>query len=83
MTTEINVQFLPTSNKWDAPIGIIYRYRDRTTTFRRDDQGPEWPAGEDLSYQFIPHGVVMVDGVMSEFDQERQPSDDSARWRMS
>lgn len=61
---------MATMNPWDAPV-VIYRWRDGRTLIRRDELGTDdqgW-----VSRTYMPHGVVLVDGVTSEFDLARQP----------
>jgi hypothetical protein len=59
-----------TTNVWDAPVGI-YHYRNGRMEVRRDGAEPiVW-----LSREFYPHAVILVDGVLSAFDQDRQPAD--------
>lgn len=57
----------PTMNEWDAPVGI-FRVGD-DLQMRRDGTEPEGWTHRNL----YPHGVVLIDGRMSDFDVSRQP----------
>jgi hypothetical protein len=65
-----SVEVVATSNQWDAPVQI-FRNADGTTTIQRDFGPAPKPYVEHFLF---PHGVVKIDGVMTPFDLERQPS---------
>ncbi len=65
----MNAAAVATANWWDAP--IIVEHTDSGVTLRR-----EWtmPRVAPRSVTVIPHGVIVVDGEISNFDLARQPS---------
>lgn len=65
----MNAAAVATANWWDAP--IIVEHTDSGVTLRR-----EWamPPGAPRSVTVIPHGVIVVDGAISNFDRARQPT---------
>lgn len=64
----IDLTIVATGNEWDAPVYATYYEDGRVKSLSRTEFVTDEP-----NRTYFPHAVVLVDGLMSRFDAERQP----------
>ena len=73
----IDVEIIPTTNQWDAPV-LVTQAEDGTILLARGARRYSNAMGPRRHVAYYPHAVVVVDGEMTIFDRERQPAANDA-----
>ena len=63
------VEIRVTTNELDAPVTLFKNYDGTATVYRTDGVEHDRPW---YFQQHFPHAIVLVDGVLCDFDMQRQ-----------
>lgn len=74
----IDVEIIPTTNQWDAPVLVTQAESGTISLSRDDDHRYSNVMGPRRHVAYYPHAVVVVDGEMTAFDRKRQPAANDA-----
>lgn len=74
----IDVEIIPTTNQWDAPVLVTQAENGTFSLARDDDHRYSNSMGPRRHVAYYPHAVIVVDGEMTAFDRKRQPAANDA-----
>jgi len=70
--TDVAITITPTTNEWDAPAWVSYDDDRNIVGLSRHMPPEDW---DPSAWAVFPHAQVFVNGELSVFDADRQPTD--------